>query len=104
MDPEADYGDRALGDEEDLNEEQANEAEGKEDEIDPEEEQSFPARVVAIIEKQGKGAMLVETVAQDGLITIDNIHYYPDAKAAHGKTAEVEHATRDDYVGPPYGN
>lgn len=57
-----------------------------------------------IIEKAGKGALAVETVAQDGMIVIDNVYYYKDASFAHAKTAEKAHERQELYVGPPFGN
>lgn len=113
IDPESDYQDRALADEEDnINqgdqkqfkvapEDQIDEegAEGEED-TDP----SFPARLNIVIEKAGKGALAVESVAQDGMIVIENVYYYADASHAHAKTAEKVHERQDLYVGPPFGN
>jgi len=74
-------------------------AEGVED-----QEPSFPARVNIVIEKPGKGALAVESVAQDGEIVIDNVYYYTDASHAQAKTAEKLHERQDLYVGPPFGN
>ena len=35
------------------------------------------------IEKAGtKGALQIETVAQDGMIVIENVYYYPSAERA----------------------
>jgi complement component 1 Q subcomponent-binding protein, mitochondrial len=65
---------------------------------------SYPARVNIVIEKPGKGALAVETVAQDGIIVIDNVYYYPDASYAFAKTAEKAHERQDMYVGPPFAN
>jgi len=119
IDPEADYNDRAMADEEDIDGENisqgsqknfkgapedsmsAADSEGAEGE---EEESSFPARVNIVIEKPGKGALAVETVAQDGMIVIDNVYYYTDASYAHAKTAELAHKRQEMYVGPPFGN
>ncbi|KAI9779108.1 MAG: hypothetical protein M1816_003752 [Peltula sp. TS41687] len=70
-----------------------------------EQEPSFPARVNVTVTKKGKkGALQIETIAQDGAIVIDNVYYYPDAKLADPKTAEQELARRDMYLGPPFGN
>ena len=98
IDPEADYEDRAMADEEDI---KSNEELDAEDSEGPE---SFPARVNVIIEKPGKGAMAVETIAQEGQIIIDNVYYYKDAKLAHAKTADLAHNRQELYVGPPFGN
>lgn len=112
IDPESDYQDRALGDED---EENINQGDRKEDSIsaaDGEEgedgedgqDSSFPARVNIIIEKPGKGALAVESVAQDGMIVIDSVYYYTDASYAHAKTADKAHQRQDLYIGPPFGN
>ncbi len=99
IDPEADYDDRAMADEEDI---KGQTEEGMEEDEGPE---SFPARVNVIIEKAGKkGAMAVETIAQDGQIIIDNVYYYKEASLAHAKTADVAHNRQELYVGPPFGN
>jgi complement component 1 Q subcomponent-binding protein len=103
IDPEADYQDRAMGDEED-----GNSGEGKSSPEDgpdgPEEDQSYPARLNIVIEKPGRGALAVESVVQDGMVVIDNIYHYPTAELAHAKTAEANHKRQDLYVGPPFGN
>jgi complement component 1 Q subcomponent-binding protein len=117
IDPEADYQDRALGDEEDSdNINQGNEKDFKvapEDSVaeadneglgEGDQEQSFPARVNVIVEKPGKGALAVEAIAQDGMIMIENAYFYGDASLAHAKTADKIHARQDLYVGPPFSN
>ncbi|KAL3426264.1 regulatory protein SUAPRGA1 [Phlyctema vagabunda] len=114
MDPENDYQDSALADE-DIDSENINEGNPKsfkqapEDSLDAEgqdgeQESAFPARVNIIIEKAGKGALAVETVAQEGSIIIDNVYYYTDATHAYAKSAEKAHERQDKYVGPPFGN
>ena len=72
---------------------------------DEDQEPSFPARVNITIEKQGvKGAMQVESIAQDGMIMIENVYYFPKSEFADAKTAEQDWARRLMYTGPPYGN
>ncbi|KAI9820825.1 MAG: hypothetical protein M1826_000850 [Phylliscum demangeonii] len=69
------------------------------------QEPSFPARLTVTIEKAGtSGAFQIETVAQDGMIGIENAYYYPDAALANPQTAEQELARRDQYLGPPFAN
>jgi len=119
IDPDSDaYGDRAMGDEEDMDSGNINQGSPKNFKVAPEdsiaaadeegmegeEEPSFPARVNVIIEKPGKGALQVETVAQDGMVVIDNVYYYKDASLAEAKTAEKAHERQSIYVGPPFGN
>ena len=71
---------------------------------DPNAEPSFPARVNVVIEKPGKGSLLVETTAQDGEIVIDNVYYYKDGALADAKTAEADWKKRSLYEGPPFAN
>ncbi|KIN01023.1 hypothetical protein OIDMADRAFT_163100 [Oidiodendron maius Zn] len=105
IDPEADYQDRALGDEEDLdNINQGNEKGFKVAPEDSDQEPSFPARVNVVVEKPGKGALAVEALAQDGMVIIENAYFYTDASLAHAKTADKLHARQDLYVGPPFSN
>ncbi|KAI9868341.1 MAG: hypothetical protein M1813_005784 [Trichoglossum hirsutum] len=68
------------------------------------QEPSFPARVDVIIEKAGHGAMQIGTVAQDGMIVIDNVYYYPSSDLADAKSAEKDWQRRSIYTGPPFGN
>ncbi|KAH0538519.1 hypothetical protein FGG08_004906 [Glutinoglossum americanum] len=68
------------------------------------QEPSFPARVNITIEKAGQGAMQIETVAQDGMIVIDNVYYYSSPELADAKTAEKDWERRSMYTGPPFGN
>ncbi|KFY23145.1 hypothetical protein V491_02637, partial [Pseudogymnoascus sp. VKM F-3775] len=83
IDPEADYEDRAMADEEDVEQQEKDLAE--EDGEGSEGPESFPVRVNVIIEKANKGALAVETIAQDGQIIIDNVYYYKDAAQARAK-------------------
>jgi complement component 1 Q subcomponent-binding protein, mitochondrial len=70
-----------------------------------EQEPGFPARLTITIEKPGvKGAIQVESVAQDGMIAIENVYYYRDRKLAEAKTVEDDWTRRALYTGPPYGN
>jgi len=69
------------------------------------EEPSFPARMNITIEKDGAtGALQVETVAQDGVINIENVYYFKQSELADAKTAEQDWSRRLMYTGPPYGN
>lgn len=72
-----------------------------------EDEDSSPAFAVSVdvtITKPGKGAVEVQTIAQDGMIEIDNVYYYPKADLADAQTAEKEHARHSLYKGPPFTN
>ncbi|SLM37008.1 Mitochondrial glycoprotein [Lasallia pustulata] len=71
---------------------------------DADADASFPARVHVTIEKAGHGALQVETVAQDGMIVIENVYYFPNAELADAKTADQDWTRRGLYTGPPFGN
>lgn len=78
--------------------------EGAEEGFEDENEPSYPARVNVTIEKPGKGAVHVETVAQDGLIQIENVSYFVKPELANAQTAEKEWSRQSLYSGPPFGN
>jgi complement component 1 Q subcomponent-binding protein len=114
IDLESDYEDRALGDEEGEESEDTNINGGRnrnfkatpEDSVenaieDAKDQESFPARICTTVEKPGKGALVIEAVAQDGMITINEARYYPDAL---DKTAQISHEQRDMYTGPHFSN
>ena len=68
-------------------------------------EPSFPARANITIEKAGiNGALQIETIAQDGVIAIENVYYYPDTKLADPNTAEADWSRRAIYTGPQFGS
>lgn len=48
--------------------------------------------------------MQIESVAQDGMINIENVSYFKNRELADGKTAELDWAKRYLYAGPPFGN
>ena len=65
---------------------------------------AYPASVHVTISKPGKGAMQIVTNAQDGLIVIENVYYYPNADLAEAETPESEFARTNTYAGPPFQN
>ncbi|KAI9800232.1 MAG: hypothetical protein M1825_004216 [Sarcosagium campestre] len=84
------------------------EAEEDEDEDDDDDaEPSFPARLIINVSKPSTGTLQLDTVAQDGVVVIQNVGYHPpgspSSKPANA-TAESEFATRNAYLGPPFGN
>ena len=79
--------------------------EGEEgEEAEAGQEPSFPVHLSVSIERAGKGALQLETIAQDGLIAIDSIYYYKDAKHLDPKTPEHEAQASHLYTGPPFNN
>lgn len=74
------------------------------DPLDRDFEPSFPARVNVTIEKPGNGAILIQTVAQDGLFQIEEVSYFSQPDLAHAQTAEKDWARQSLYAGPPFEN
>lgn len=82
----------------------AADTEGAEGEAQEGNEPGFPAHVSVTIERPGRGALSIETVAQDGVMVIDNVSYYKDAKLVEPKTRQDEDIAARSYAGPPFGN
>jgi len=75
--------------------------ESPEDESEP----SFPARVNVTVEKAGNmGAIQIESVAQDGMIVLENVYFVPRKELADPNSAELDWTRRTMYTGPPFGN
>ncbi|OJJ60720.1 hypothetical protein ASPSYDRAFT_87297 [Aspergillus sydowii CBS 593.65] len=67
-------------------------------------EPSFPARVNVTIEKPGNGALLIQTLAQDGLFQVEEVSFFSKPDLAHAVTAEKDWARQSLYAGPPFEN
>lgn len=66
---------------------------------------AFPARVNVKVTRDGqKGALVIEAVAQDGEIIIDNVYYFADKAIADPQNADQEWRRKATYAGPPFGN
>ncbi|KAL3453475.1 mitochondrial glycoprotein [Aspergillus insuetus] len=74
------------------------------DDVDRDLEPSFPARVNVTIEKPGNGALLIQTLAQDGLFQIEEVSFFSKPDLAHAVTAEKDWARQSLYSGPPFEN
>ncbi|EER37766.1 conserved hypothetical protein [Histoplasma capsulatum H143] len=86
-------------------EEKVSEADQEEEGFEDEDKvPSYPARISVTIEKKGKGAMQIETIAQDGFIQIQNVGYFAKADLANAASAEKEWTRQSLYSGPPFGN
>lgn len=72
--------------------------------MDPDAEPDFPARVNVTIEKPGSGALLIQTVVQNGYFQIEDLSYFAKPDLAHAQTAEKDWARQALYSGPPFGN
>ncbi|QDS71444.1 hypothetical protein FKW77_003678 [Venturia effusa] len=69
------------------------------------EETSYNARINVKITRDGQqGAMLIEAIAQDGDLLIDNVYFFTDADLAEPSGAEQEYKRKSVYAGPPFGN
>lgn len=68
------------------------------------EEPNFVVTVNVTIEKPGKGCIQIDTSAQDGMINIENVHYFKKGELADAQTAELNWSKRNLYAGPPFGN
>ncbi|KAF7845844.1 hypothetical protein BT93_L0382 [Corymbia citriodora subsp. variegata] len=66
-------------------------------------EPGFPAQVAVTVTREGKGALTIECLAEDGQISIQNVYYFPTAELAEAKTAEKDWTRRSLYTGPPFG-
>ncbi len=86
-----------------LSDDEGRAPEGVEDDENA-QEPSIPIRLEVTIEKPGRGALQLETVANDGMIAIENVYYYPDAQLAQTKSADQELRKREMYLGPPFAN
>ncbi|KAJ9314749.1 hypothetical protein DTO271D3_4995 [Paecilomyces variotii] len=75
-----------------------------EDDLDRDLEPSFPARVNVTVEKPGAGALLIQTIAQDGVFQVEEVSYFNKSDLAHAQTAEKDWARQSLYAGPPFEN
>ena len=71
---------------------------------DTSEEPGFPTRINVTIEKPGRGCVQIETIAEDGMIQIENVYYYKKPELADAQTADLNWSKRNLYAGPPFGN
>ncbi|KAL2014393.1 hypothetical protein VTN00DRAFT_1918 [Thermoascus crustaceus] len=74
------------------------------EDLDRDFEPSFPARVNVTVEKPGAGALLIQTVAQDGIFQVEEVSYFSKPDLAHAQTAEKDWARQSLYAGPPFEN
>lgn len=76
----------------------------KEEEEEEDELESFPVRATVIVEKEGKGSLVVHTVAQDGYLHIDAVRYFKEGQVAtHDITVhDIGEQRQDLYMGPVF--
>ncbi|GAN01672.1 mitochondrial acidic protein MAM33 [Mucor ambiguus] len=65
---------------------------------------SFPVRATVIIEKQDKGSLVLNTVAQDGYLHIDAVRYFKQGQIQpHDMTTvDIGEQRQDLYMGPVF--
>ncbi|CEP07719.1 hypothetical protein [Parasitella parasitica] len=89
----------------DINNATSDEFLPEDDMVDVENEEdavSFPVRASVTIEKDGQGAVTIDTVAQDGEIAVESVMYYKDGKLADEQSAEADWQRRGLYIGPQF--
>lgn len=64
----------------------------------------FPVRANITVEKPGGGAILIQTIVENGYFNIEDISYFAKPDLAHAQTAEKDWARQSLYAGPPFGN
>ena len=74
------------------------------DEMDRTVESSFPARVNITVEKPESGALLIQSVAQDGVFQIEEVAFFDKPELANAATAERDWSRQSLYAGPPFEN
>ncbi|KAJ5248181.1 hypothetical protein N7524_012141 [Penicillium chrysogenum] len=96
-----DFDDASLTDEMDFQNQSRDDAsaEGLE-----QPEPSFPARVTITVEKPNNGALLIQTVVQDGVFQIEEVSHFANAELAQSLTAEKDWTRQSLYAGPPFEN
>lgn len=74
--------------------------------IDGEEElgPSLPLSFTVTITKPGNKAIEVRAVADDGVVEIESLNYFPKAELLEAKNADDAAEARGLYVGPPFRN
>jgi len=64
--------------------------------------ESFPVRTTITIQKEGKGALVMDAIAQDGMFMLDAIAFYKDEKLASDMTVDADWNRRALYMGPEF--
>lgn len=83
------------------------EIEEKKEQVEEEEEEedvSFPVRATVLVEKKGKGSLVLSTVAQDGYLHIDAVRYFKEGQLDKDQIVkgEIGEQRQDLYMGPVY--
>jgi complement component 1 Q subcomponent-binding protein len=78
--------------------------EGEEPATPADGELSFPMRLYVTITKPNTGVLHIQTLAQDGFIQVEDVHYFEDTSLADAQTAEKDWKRRGIYSGPPFEN
>lgn len=94
-----------IEDKEELEEEIKELKPKKEEEEDKEEElESFPVRATILVEKEGKGSLVLHTVAQDGYLHIDAVRYFKEGEVTTDDITahDIGEQRQDLYMGPVF--
>lgn len=77
--------------------------EGEQEEVE-EEVASFPVRATVVVEKAGKGSLVLNTVAQDGYLHIDAVRYFKEGQLTTDEMTrhDIGERRQDLYMGPVY--
>ncbi|RKF63634.1 Mitochondrial acidic protein MAM33 [Erysiphe neolycopersici] len=104
MDPDADMSDRAFDAEEEEEGEGSPGEHKNSDEGGEEDDISVPVRLHIVVEKPGKGALVIDSVIQDSMVMIESCLHYENPEHAYAKTSEQFHERQDLYAGPVFAN
>lgn len=74
------------------------------EEQEQEEEASFPVRATVIVEKEGKGSLVLNTVAQDGYLHIDAVRHFKEGELEYDDILkhDIGEQRQDLYMGPVF--
>ena len=79
-------------------------ADGAEQAIADADEAAYPVHLKITIDKGSAGATNIVARAEDGQISIDYVHFYPNAKLTHPSTTAEATEADNLYGGPPFTN
>ena len=80
------------------------EAPNEEEEAIVEDDRAVPINLRATITKSAGDAIQVHARAEDGVIQVEEVYYYPSAELADASTSEEAKQASSLYLGPPFVN
>lgn len=93
-----------VEEEEEVVVDDSKEAKVKEENVEQEEEEeeaSFPVRATVVVEKEGKGSLVLNTVAQDGYLHIDAVRHFKEGQL-EPSDINIGEQRQDLYMGPVF--